>query len=390
MKGDMTVLSIVRKELKLLLKGKGNFFFLILMPILFIVLFGSVLSGVSNSKLTVNYVDQDRSVVSQNFLHAIGQVNGFTLKRDTSTLLADQIQEIKNGKLTSLLVISKGFGADISTGKPQAKIQFYHDATADAISGPIESVLNAIGNGYQKERIAMALSAAGENQTQINHILQPPIHIEEIAENGVSGKASMLDQVVPGYTVMFVFFIILTMIRSFLGEKESGMLARLRSTTMSPMTYLVGMWIPSLLAVLIQCAVLLGFGHFIYHVDLGNMGAIALLVLCLGICGTGIGLAVSLFVRGENQGRAITMLISLGGAAVGGLWVPIDLMPHFARVIGRFTPQLWAQQGFQDVMIRGAHIVDVWQSLAVLLAFGVAGLLMALLRFRYFLRGATN
>jgi ABC-2 type transport system permease protein len=97
-----------------------------------------------------------------------------------------------------------------------------------------------------------------------------------------------------------------------------------------------------------------------------------------------------LLIRGGNQGRGITMLITMGGAALGGVWFPTDLMPHFAQVIGRFTPQFWAQHGLQDVMIRGANVATVWQSIAVLLAFGLAGLLVALMRFKRFLRTATN
>ncbi|WP_067931801.1 ABC transporter permease [Alicyclobacillus kakegawensis] len=199
-------------------------------------------------------------------------------------------------------------------------------------------------------------------------------------------QSAMLDQVVPGYTVMFVFFIILSMMRRFMSEKESGILARLMSTPLQPLTYLVGMWVPAIITVLIQCTVLLAFGHLVYHVHLGNLLAMAVIVLCLAICGTGIGLAVSLLARGENHGRGITMLITLGGAALGGLWVPESMLPHFARVLSHFTPQYWAQQGFQQVMAHGGHTADVVQSLAVLLAFGAAGLVVALWRFPRYLR----
>lgn len=385
----MGLKSIIRKELKLLLKGKGNLFFLIIMPALFIALFGSVFSGAENSTIKVNYIDQDHSAISQNFLHSVSQVKGFTLQQNASSSVNDQIEQIKNGKLSMLVVIPEGFGKDIESGKP-TNIQFYRDVTADTEAGPVETVLNGVASTYQKENISKMLAKAGQSPEKVAKIMEPPFRVQEIRESGSTGKVSMIEQIVPGYTVMFVFFILMSMMRSFLGEKETGMLSRLRSTPMRPMTYLAGMWIPAILAVLVQCVVLLGFGHYVYHVNLGDPIAISLIVICLAICGTGIGLAVSFLVRGENQGRGITMLITLGGAALGGVWLPTDLMPHIAQVMGYFTPQYWAQKGFLDVMVRGATLHGIWESLLILIAFGITGLLVALWRFKHFMQTATN
>jgi len=387
--GGRHVTTIIRKELKLLLKGKGNLFFLIVMPMLFIVLFGSAFSKVGTSDITVNYVDQDRSAGSQQFIHSMGQVKGFELKEISASSLSDQIQKIKSGQTTSLLVIPQGFGYNLSSGT-LTNLKFYVDGSQSSVSGPVESLLNSIATQYQKQKVSAALTKAGQNPSQVARTLQPPVQVQEVPVTEQNGTVSMLDQVVPGYTVMFVFFIMMSMMRSFIGEKESGMLARILSTPARPLTYLFGMWIPALFAVVIQCVVLLGFGHFVYGVNLGDLSAIAVIVLCLGICGTGLGLAVSLLIRGENQGRGITMLLSLGGAAVGGLWLPSQLMPHFIQVLGHFTPQFWAQQAFQNVMVRGAHISDVTESLGVLLAFGVSGFLVALMRFQKYVQTATN
>ncbi len=380
--------SIIRKELKLLIKGKGNFFFLILMPMLFIALFGAVFSGLGNSTVAIDYVNQDNTALTRTFLHDVGSIKGFALQEEPTSSLASQIQKVKDGKTASLLVIPKGFGARLESGDGSAALRLYVDPTSDSVSGPIESALNVVANAYRMKRIASVLVAAGRSPNQIGQILRSPIAIHTVSVSG-SGM-TMLDQVVPGYTVMFVFFIILSMMRSFLGEKESGMLSRLRTTSLRPWHYLIGMWIPAIIAVLIQCVILLAFGHFVFGIHLGDLTAIALLVISLAICGTGIGLAISLLVRGENQGRGITMLIAMGGAALGGLWVPSQLMPPIVQTIGRFTPQYWAQQGFQDVMLRGGHVGSTWQMMAVLLAFGVIGLMVALLRFRSFMRTATN
>lgn len=223
---------------------------------------------------------------------------------------------------------------------------------------------------------------------QMRHILQPPIEVKEYDQNSVEG--SVIEQIVPGYMVMFVFFVWISIVNRFHTERESGMVARLRSTPMHPTVYLVGMWIPAVITVLIQCAVLLAFGYFVYDGHLGDVGAIALIVLCLSMCGTGLGLALSMSVKSFNQGLAITQVFALGGAMVAGLWFPTEMMPEFVQGIGTFTPQYWAQTGLQDVMVRSAHVGDVWQTIVVLLAFGMIGLCIAWLRYRHFLRSATS
>jgi ABC-2 type transport system permease protein len=141
------------QRVEIAVEGKGKLLFSHHQPILFIVLFGSVFSGASNSTLTVNYVDLDQSTVSRSFLQAVGHVNGFALKPAASSSVDDEVQKIKDGKMDSLVVIPKGFGQAIASGQHQANIQFYRDVTANTVSGPIESVLNAVANEYQKQHI---------------------------------------------------------------------------------------------------------------------------------------------------------------------------------------------------------------------------------------------
>jgi ABC-2 type transport system permease protein len=370
-----------------MLKERGNFFFLILMPILFIVLFGSIFNNLGHSTINVQIVDHDQTKVSKDFINQIDHIKGFKVKQSSKTT-DEQIQLIKDGKLTSLVVLPKGFGEDIKNGQKRALLQFYEDAASSQEVAPIQVILQNISNGYHEQKLSSALLTAGKSQAEVTQIMEPPIKIQDIKES--SAHVDAVSQIVPGYTVMFVFFILINMVRRFFKEKESGMVARLRSTPMSPLTYLVGMWIPSLISVLIQCTVLLMFGHYAYGVKLGNVGTIIVIVASLAICGTGLGLALSFLVRGENQGLGITQIITLGGAALSGLWVPFDLLPKFAQAIGRFTPQYWAQQGLVNAMVHGAQIGDVWKSIGVLLAFGMVGLFVASLRFNAFLRDSTN
>ncbi|HEU4962255.1 MAG TPA: ABC transporter permease [Bacilli bacterium] len=382
------MLTIIRKEVLLLLKEKGTFFWLFLLPILFIVMFASVFGNIGGQDITIQYLDQDDTQASHQFLDAIKELKGFTLESDNDLTLDEQVQQIKDGKQSSLLVIPSGFEKELQASAAPANIELYRDATADDAVAPVQAVLQNIANGYREGKISGTLQGLGKTDVEIQQILTPPIAVKEVKEN--ASKADMVSQVVPGYTVMFVFFIIISMVRSFIKEKESGMLARLRSTPLKPLSYLMGTWVSFILVALIQCGVLLAFGHFVYDLQLGDVLAVSLIVLCLSICGTGIGLALSMLVKSENQGVAFTQILTMGGAVVGGLWFPYDFLPRSAQVVGLFTPQYWAQHGFQDVMIRGAHLTDVWPTLLVLIGFGVLGLLVALARYRKFMLTASN
>jgi ABC-2 type transport system permease protein len=123
---------------------------------------------------------------------------------------------------------------------------------------------------------------------------------------------------------------------------------------------------------------------------IGDVAAVSALVFMLALCGTGLGLALSMLVKSENQGMAFTQLLVMGGAVLGGLWFPVDLMPLSLRAIGHFTPQFWAQKAFQDIIVRGMHIGDIWMSLVVLAAVALAGLAIALLRFKAFMKTALG
>lgn len=378
--------NIVIKEFKLMIKEKGNFFFLILMPLLFIVVFGSIFSQTASSTLTVNIQDLDHSAASQAFIKQIGQLKGFQVKEDSRSSVSSEIQKIKKGNLSSLVVIDKGFEKGLRNG--QGMIHFYKDAAQPASTAPIQAILQNMSAQYREQKLAQSLQAGGMSPQQIGRTLAAPLRIQPVEENG--SRFDFMSQIVPGYTVMFVFFIMNSMVRRFFQEKESGMIARIQGTPLNPLSYLAGMWIPSFISVLIQCTVLLACGYFFYHLHLGNPFAVSLIVICLALCGTGLGLALALIVRSENQGLGITQLLTLGGAIVAGLWFPSDMLPSFAQKIGYFTPQYWAMSGFQDVMIRGAGLGSIWKNLIILILIGLAGLALALIRFKPFVRSAAH
>lgn len=374
--------AVFIKELKLYLTEKGSIIMLIGMPMLFIILFASVIGQKENTSVTIHYVDQDQSSVSKQWLKQLDQPKEIKLEKENSP----DPKQVAEGKFSSLLVIPKGFGKQLSTGE-QAELRFYSDVAANQSVVATKSAIQNLINQSREIKIKQMLIQLS-NQKQANEVLQPPLLLKEIKENAV--KINSVTRIVPGYTVMFVFFIILTMIQRFSKDKQRGMISRIQSTSLSPISYLLGMWIPNVIVVVVQCTVLFAFGYFVYDVHLGDLLAISMITICISLCGTGLGLAFSVLVSNENQGMVLSQVIAIGGSMIGGLWMPLEMMPRIMQIIGKFFPQYWAQKSLLDVMAHNAHFLDILPSLLVLFGIALLTLLVSLWRFPHYLKRAAN
>ena len=379
------VRTIASKEIALQLKDKSVIFWLFVLPIVFIVIFASIFNASGTTSYTVPYYDADGSEQSQQLVGILEGIDGFELETDAERPLQDQLSQISEGRQTMLLVIPEGFGDRMMSGE-QAEVQLHRDATQDAAVGPVLGVLEGVAGRYQEDKLRAVMTEYVPGEA-VEGLLAAPVTVNDIREQATENDP--IAQIVPGYTVMFVFFAMISMITRFLKDRSSGMLSRLQGTTMKPRQYLIGMWIPHILIVFIQSAALLTFGRVVYGLQLGNLLALAVIVLALAICVTGLGLLLSMVVGSENMGLGLVQIIALGGAILGGLWFPFEMLPAFVQTLGQFTPQYWAQQGLQDVLLRGAGVGDIWPNLLILLGCGAVGLALAVAAFPRFARKAA-
>ncbi|MCH5583871.1 ABC transporter permease [Shimazuella sp. AN120528] len=377
--------TVLKKELKIFLKRKGNFIWLFAMPIFFIVVMNLMFSN-TDSKVTVQLIDRDQSTFSRAFIKQLDGIKEIDVKLVSSSSFDNQVNQLKKGNISSLVVIPKGFEKQFGTSASQ--VQLYRDGNVNQAAAAVDAVLNGLSDQYREQKIKASLLSKGQTESEVAGTMKAPITITTI--NETSSKINGITQIVPGYMIMFSFFIIMTMVTRFTTERDSGMVSRLQGTSISSWQYLLGMWLPNVFMVMFQCLVLLLFGHFVYGLVFGNFLLVLFIVISLSICGASIGIAVSMLIRSDQASKGITQLFTLGGSMLGGLWFPFDMLPSYVQAFGKMTPQYWAQHGLQEVMVHGAKISDIWPTFAVLLSIGFVGLIIAKLSYSTFLRRAVN
>jgi ABC-2 type transport system permease protein len=377
--------SIFYKELKIFFKRRSNFFWLLAMPIVFIVMMNFVFSSINN-EITVHLIDRDQTTFSKTFRKQLASIPIMNVETGADSEFQSQLEKIKKGTESALIVIPKGFANQFAVGK--AQLQLYQSSDANQASAAVRAVLQQLSETYREQQIKATLQASGVSKQQIATTMSSPLQI--VTVNQTAQKFNDVTQVVPGYMTMFSFFVIMTMISRFKQERDTGMVSRLQASSVRGWSYLLGMGLPNILMVSLQCGVLLAFGHFVYGMELGNIWLVAALVLALGICGAGLGIAVSILFQSDQASKGVTQLFTIGGSILGGLMFPLDLLPAFAQYIGKITPQYWAQHGFQDVMLRQATLVDIIPSLTALIAIGIAGFVIARMGYSSFLKRAIH
>ena len=190
-------------------------------------------------------------------------------------------------------------------------------------------------------------------------------------------------QLVPGFTVMFVFFLVNIMARSFIHERQLGTLNRLRIAPLSPSSLLIGKTAPFFIVSLIQTAVLFLAGRFVWGMTWGVQPWLLLpVVITTSLSATALGLLVATLVRTDSQVSAYANVVVITMAGISGCFVPRDWLPPSMQLASLATPHAWALIGYQEILTKEAPSLGVVTlSCGILLGFSLFFFLLGCLRF---------
>jgi ABC-2 type transport system permease protein len=163
-------------------------------------------------------------------------------------------------------------------------------------------------------------------------------------------------------------------------ERGVGWNRQLRLTPLSPVKYVLSkvvlsllIVLPALLVVYVIGAVALGV-HLSATVWLESFLGSWLSALPFAALGLIIGYAAK-----PDSIQQVSALIFFMLALLGGLWLPIDNMPHLLRVVASYTPAYWAADVAHAPLMHG-HFET--KGIIVLLAWAIGLGAIGIARFR--------
>ena len=165
-------------------------------------------------------------------------------------------------------------------------------------------------------------------------------------------------------------------------RREAGVLKRLRSTPLPPPTYLAAVLLSTLATFALQSVALLALGRFGFGASmplnwLGFAGAIVLGVASFA----GLGFGGAALIRSAEGVSAVVNVVILPMAFLSGSFGSTADFPSALRAIADVLPLTYFLDIVNGVYLDGDSLFADPTALAIVLAWGLAGLIVAVRRF---------
>ena len=397
------------KELLLLSRDIGGLAILFVMPLVLVVTItliqDSTFRSINDNKIPILWVDYDKGEVSKNIYDGLADSKSFNIigKESDSEAkelvfkgeyqlaivipanLSSELEKKVNLNVEGLL--SK-FGLEEETPQSQKAdlekkevILYFDPATQMAFKNSIKNGIDKMIFKIETQTIYKAFqSQITDDETEAIFDTESFITFKEITpsigENEIIPNS--VQHNVPAWTLFAIFFIIVPLSINMVKEKSQGTFVRLRTNPVSYLTVLGGKTVIYLAVCLIQFGLMLGIGVYLFPIlglpSLAVTGKIPLLFLVAlfaGLAAIGLGLLLGTVARTQEQSAPFGATFVVILAALGGVWVPVFIMPKFMQTLSNLSPMNWGLNAFYDVFLRDAGILDLIPELTLLFLFFV-------------------
>ncbi len=364
------LLLLAANDVRLTRRDRVSFFWIVILPIFLIWLFGNVFGGGGGAvKLALTVVDRDGGWLAEAFAKELeGPSVALVVLRGAAAEGEDAKQAARR------LLLPAGFTAGALSGKQQRlKIEAGEDVSEDGTRAAevvvVRAIVRTLARLAEMRQSSHPMDGAAYDALRARG---PIVTVETSTAGHGTAVPSGVAQSVPGIMTFTVLMMTLIYGAVFLTiEKREGMLKRQITLPISRTTLLVGKVLGRLFVAMLQIAILVTAGRLLFRLDFGtSIAALSTLLVSYAFAVAGIATFLGAILANPEQASIVGWLASVVMAAMGGCWWPAEIMPDWMRVTAHAFPTAWAMDGFHALISFGRGFDAVVLPSIVLIGFG--------------------
>jgi ABC-2 type transport system permease protein len=346
--------SLSRAMFRGFLRDRSALIFTILIPVLFLVLFGSIYKSTSAPRVSV--LEVGKVTLLDEARAAAGGQLGKILSVTHSATLSSALSQVRKGSY------------DAAVQQQGSNLVVHYSIADQTTSGIVQAVFTSIvqqadqAAAGQKGGFGLKTEQVEDKSLKPIQYLAPGLLGWAIASGGAFGAAITL-----------------------VGWRQNKLLRRLRLAPVSVASVVLARVGISVVLALVQLAVFLAIATTPYFgLKLTSAWWMSIPVI---VCGTlafmSIGLLVGSFAKTQQAATSIANLIILPMAFLGGAFIPLDYAPAWIRDVSYAMPLRYLVTGMQNVMARGEGPASALPAIGILLGLAAVLTLISVRVFRW-------
>jgi ABC-2 type transport system permease protein len=372
-----SALFVARAEARHSLRARENILWVFVMPAVFFYFIGTVTGGMGRSaagpaKPRLGLVEPSGSdALTARIVRRLSQ-QGFDVVRG--------VQAATQGRR---LELPPAFGESVAAGRGVEVIfvsgdgglagQYHRIRVARAVYTVLADVVVTRQDGQPLEADAFErLDAMPRNVTLSVRSAGQRLRIP-----------TGFEQTIPGTTVMFTMIILLTGGSiPLVVERRQGLLRRLASCPIPRGAIVLGKWAGKMVLATVQIGFAMFIGTVLFRMDWGRaLPMVAVVLLSWAAFNASLAMLLGSLARTEAQAAGIGVVFSMGLAALGGCWWPVEITAGWMQRLALFLPTGWAMDAMHQLVSFGASAST---AIPHVLGLAAASLLIGLLSARSF------
>ncbi|MCU0370679.1 MAG: ABC transporter permease [Bacteroidales bacterium] len=404
------LVASIKKEFLILIRDRSGLGLIFLMPAALVLVMTLIQDAsfrkLDETKITLLYLDEDRDTLGIRIKEGLEETGYFELVTAHGNRQLDEkelLGQVARGTYQMGVVVKAGsteairsrgynlvqhtlMGQDAAMTEDtsaRARIVIYFDP---AIKASFKvTVRNALENFTSKIEAGILFQALSSELAQ--YLPEPPaplsgpgggIDYQEIYASDQYSEIipNSVQHNVPAWSIFAMFFIIIPLTGNLIREKESGLATRLRLMPGNAFHILGAKIIVYLMVGMVQSITILLMGKLVFPLFslpplvLGpEKAALFLMVMATTLAATGYSVLVGTIARTHDQAAVFGMVSVIILAAIGGIWVPVFMMPDLMQSLSIISPLNWSLDGFYDILLRGAGVTGIAGNFSALIAF---------------------
>lgn len=403
------LIASIKKEALVLWNDKVGLLFMFLMPLLLVtvvtIVQDSAFQLANNNRIKMVVVNHDQGINGERLIELLNKSGMFGVSIHNQLDESEISAQLKTDNALSAIYIPPNF-TEVLTAKKQyisryvltdfglfdsigitptatPNVTLFFDPVLQqnfqiTITNVVDALLAKVESNLLLELLYIDMETEKDPKNAMELIYENRVKINTFSATNKNAPtaANATQHNVPAWTIFAMFFMVISLGGNIVKEKVSGSFTRLQTMPTSVSILFLAKMLLYLLVAVLQVVIIFGFSVVLFpfiglpELEIPqNWSANIAVVILSGLTAVSFAMLIGAMVKTQVQANGIGAISVIILAALGGIWVPVFMMPDHLQAISVFSPLRQSLDAFYTLFLQNGNWTDLRPTLLKLVLF---------------------